>query len=87
MWPFSNPGEQKKVIKKNLGRLAKKARDDGPQQKKHPNFPIFWPTYSRVAYIYVRSRAKYLKFRTTTSKINTLKKLLMQQKYYFVHEM
>ena len=44
-------------------------------------------TYSRVAYIYVRSRAKYLKFRTTTSKINTLRKLLMQQKYYFVHEM
>ena len=26
----------------------------------------------RVTYIYVRSRAKYLKFRTTTSKINTL---------------
>ena len=45
------------------------------------------PTYSRVAYIYVRSRAKYLKFRTTTSKINTLRKLLMQQKYYFVDEM
>ena len=43
--------------------------------------------YSRVAYIYVRSRAKYLKFRTTTSKIDTLRKLLMQQKYYFVHEM
>ena len=43
--------------------------------------------YSRVIYIYVRSRAKYLKFRTTTSKINTLRKPLMQQKYYFVHEM
>ena len=43
--------------------------------------------YSRVAYIYVRSRAKYLKFRTTTSKINTLGKPLMQQKYYFIHEM
>ena len=43
-------------------------------------------TYSRVAYIYVRSRAKYLKFRTT-SKINTLGKPLMQQKYYFIHEM
>ena len=43
--------------------------------------------YSRVAYIYVRSREKYLKFRTTTSKINTLRKLLTQQKYYFVHEM
>ena len=43
--------------------------------------------YSRVAYIYVRSRAKYLKFRTTTSKINTLRKSLMQQKYHFVHEM
>ena len=42
--------------------------------------------YSRVAYIYVRLHAKYLKFRTTTSKINTLRKLLMQQKYYFVHE-
>ena len=40
MWPFS----KKKVIKKNLGRLAKKARVDGPQQKKLPNFPIFWPT-------------------------------------------
>ena len=44
-------------------------------------------TYSRVAYIYVRSRAKYLKFRTTTSKFNTLRKPLMQQKYYFIHEM
>ena len=43
--------------------------------------------YSRVAYIYVRSRAKYLKFRTTTSKFNTLRKPLMQQKYYFIHEM
>ena len=43
--------------------------------------------YSRVAYIYVRSRAKYLKVRTTTSKINTLRKPLMQQKYYFIHEM
>ena len=43
--------------------------------------------YSRVAYIYVRSRAKYLKFRTTTSKINTLGEPLMQQKYYFIHEM
>ena len=45
------------------------------------------PLYSRVAYIYVRSRAKYLKFRTTTSKFNTLRKPLMQQKYYFIHEM
>ena len=43
--------------------------------------------YSRVAYIYIRSRAKYLKFRTTTSKINTLGKPLMQQKYYFIHEL
>ena len=43
--------------------------------------------YSRVAYIYVRSRAKCLKFRTTTSKFNTLRKPLMQQKYYFIHEM
>ena len=43
--------------------------------------------YSRVTYIYVRSRAEYLKFRTTTSKINTLRKPLMQQKYYFIHEM
>ena len=43
--------------------------------------------YSRVAYIYVRSRAKYLKFRTTISKFNTLRKPLMQQKYYFIHEM
>ena len=43
--------------------------------------------YSRVAYIYVRSRAKYLKFRTTTSKFNALRKPLMQQKYYFIHEM
>ena len=43
--------------------------------------------YSRVAYIYVRSRAKHLKFRTTTSKCNTLRKPLMQQKYYFIHEM
>ena len=43
--------------------------------------------YSRVAYIYVRSCAKYLKFRTTTSKFNTLRKPLMQQKYYFIHEM
>ena len=43
--------------------------------------------YSRVAYIYVRSRAKYLKFRTTTSKCNTLRKPLMQQKYYSIHEM
>ena len=43
--------------------------------------------YSRVAYIYVRSRAKYLFVRTTTSKINTLRKPLMQQKYYFIHEM
>ena len=43
--------------------------------------------YSRVACIYVRSRAKYLKFRTTTSKINTLRKPLMQQKHYFIHEM
>ena len=40
-----------------------------------------------VSHIYVRSRAKYLKFRTTTSKINTLEKPLMQQKYYFIHEM
>ena len=43
--------------------------------------------YSRVAYIYVRSRAKYLKLRTTTSKFNSLRKPLMQQKYYFIHEM
>ena len=43
--------------------------------------------YSRVTYIYVRSRAKYLKFRTATLKINTLGKPLMQQKYYFIHEM
>ena len=43
--------------------------------------------YSRVTYIYVRSRAKYLIFRTTTSKINTLRKPLMQQKYHFIHEM
>ena len=43
--------------------------------------------YSCVAYIHVRSRAKYLKFRTTTSKFNTLRKLLMQKKYYFIHEM
>ena len=43
--------------------------------------------YSRVTYIYVRSRAKHLKFRTTTSKINTLRKPLMQQKHYFIHEM
>ena len=43
--------------------------------------------YSRVAYIYVRSRAKYLKFRTTTSKFNTLRKPLMKQKYYLIHEM
>ena len=43
--------------------------------------------YSCVANIYVRSRAKYLKFRTTTSKFNTLRKPLMQQKYYFIHEM
>ena len=43
--------------------------------------------YSRVAYIYVRSRAKYLKFRTTTSKIIILGKPLMQQKSYFIHEM
>ena len=35
------------------------------------------PTYSRVAYVYVRSRTKYLKFRTTTSKFNTLRKPLM----------
>ena len=48
---------------------------------------IYIPIYSRVTYIYVRSRAKYLKFRTTTSKINTLRKPLMQQKYYFIHEM
>ena len=33
---------------------------------------LSWFNYSRVAYIYVRSRAKYLKFRTTTSKINIL---------------
>ena len=44
-------------------------------------------TYSRVTYIYVRSRAKYFKFCTTTSKVNTLRKPLMQQKYYFIHEM
>ena len=43
--------------------------------------------YSRVAYIYVRSRAKCLKFRTTTSKFNIFRKPLMQQKYYFIHEM
>ena len=48
-----------------------------------PNFLM----YSRVAYIYVRSRAKYLQFRTTTSKFNALRKPLMQQKYYFIHEM
>ena len=41
--------------------------------------------YSRAAYIYVQSRD--LKFCTTTSKINTLGKPLMQQKYYFIHEM
>ena len=28
-----------------------------------------------------------LKFRATTSKFNTLRKPLMQQKYYFIHEM
>ena len=51
-----------------------------------PNFQIA-SNYSRVAYIYVRSRAKYLKFRTITSKFNTFRKPLMQQKYYFIHEM
>ena len=46
---------------------------------KNSTFFVF--VYSRVAYIYVRSRAKYLKFRTSTSKFNTLRKPLMQQKY------
>ena len=50
-------------------------------------FDLYISIYSRVTYIYVRSRAKYLKFRTTASKINTLRKPLMQQKYYFIHEM
>ena len=40
MWPFSNSKEQKKY-----GKIGKKARVDGPQQEKVPNFPIFWPTY------------------------------------------
>ena len=52
-----------------------------------PRRGVFQEEYSRVAYIYVRSRAKCLKFRTTTSKINILGKLLMQQKYYFIQEM
>ena len=31
----------KKGHQKNLGKLEKKVRVDGPQQKKVPNFPIF----------------------------------------------
>ena len=50
-------------------------------------FEIDCSKYSRVAYIYVRSRSKCLKFRTTTSKFNIFRKPLMQQKYYFIHEM
>ena len=52
-----------------------------------PSVSLIPSIYSRVAYIYLRSRAKCLKFRTTTSKINTLGKPLMQQKYYFIHKM
>ena len=48
---------------------------------------IYFHTFAVDISVYVRSRAKYLKFRTTTSKINTLGKLLMQQRYCFIHEM
>ena len=48
---------------------------------------IYFHTFAVDMSVYVRSRAKYLKFRTITSKFNTLRKPLMQQKYYFIHEM
>ena len=46
-WPFLNPEEQKKGHQKKFGTIGKKVRVDGPQQKKVPNFPIFWPTYHK----------------------------------------
>ena len=36
--------EEKKGHQEKFGKVGKKARVDGPQQKKVPNFPIFWPT-------------------------------------------
>ena len=66
---------------------AEREESEGEVYEKTEKREKNWECYSRVTYIYVRSRAKYLKFRTTTSKINTLRKPLMQQKYYFIHEM
>ena len=37
----------KKRSPKKFGKIGKKVRVDGPQQKKVPNFPIFWPTYHK----------------------------------------
>ena len=47
MLPFSNSEEQKKGDQKQFGKIGEKARVDGPQQKKLPSFPIFWPTYHK----------------------------------------
>ena len=41
--PFQIPGSKKKGHQKKFERIGKKARVDGPQQKKVPNFPIFGP--------------------------------------------
>ena len=47
LWSFLNPEDQNIGHQKNLGGLAKKVRVDGPQQKKVPNFSIFWPTFHK----------------------------------------
>ena len=43
---FKSRGAKKRLPKK-FGKIGKKVRVDGPQQKKVPNFPIFWPTYHK----------------------------------------
>ena len=40
-------GEAKKKVIKIFGRVGKIVRVDGSQQKKVPNFSIFWPTYHK----------------------------------------
>ena len=47
LWPFLNSEEQKKRPSKKFGETGKKVRVDGPQQKKVPSFPIFWPLYHK----------------------------------------
>ena len=47
MWPFSNSEEQKKGDRKKFGKIGKKARADGPQQKSFLVSPFFGPSTTK----------------------------------------